>query len=665
MNPRRAILWVWAALLALAAGGSAAAVSLDMEAGWDGQTRVDAWTPIFVTLRSDQPLNVLLELYAPQSGAAAMSVRQVVAAGQTAQTYILYSPFIFNLNQAGITVRDAQSGKLLAGDKFEGEDASGGLQRKLTLRLAEQSFFALCGPGNSLGILRGHLEFMKLTAAAIRPDRLPPDAVGYDALHVLVLADPSWEQLTIEQQRAIAQWVRGGGSLLVIAGSQTPAADSPLGEILPCRLGPPTRYELSQATLARYGLGARFAHLNGRKLVAAESAISMPLFGDGEPTLVSGRAGFGQVRVLAADVSMLLFDDEKRADAFWRPILTGLCDLATLRQDNTSAAVYDPALNAQRRELVSLIANDLGDVPGVGTFHFSYIAWTLVGLMLVVGPVDWLILKRTGRQPWTWVTTSGWIALVTVGAIYLGHVLRSGDVHVRTLTVLDQADGQVVGRVSATCIYSPQTTDYDLRSQREGWWRPLSVMEDYWSNSRLSSQMDCRQDEHGNQPLPLRVNVWNLRFLTDADNRPQEPWLGATLRIAPGQRISGVVKNVSPWPIVVDQILTSAGDAEMQLTLAPGAQQTISAKLTGGVRYPLGQLRGYGPYAPKSTALTYAQQAALAWDRTGKIERLLKDQPLALVVAHCTQPPAPVTLGGQTPLQRHTLVLRALVPASQ
>src|SRR3712207_8616828 len=53
-----------------------------------------------------------------------------------------------------------------------------------------------------------------------------------------------------------------------------------------------------------------------------------------------------------------------------------------------------------------------------------------------------IFLKKLGRQPWTWVTTGGWVALINLGAIYAGHVFKSGELHYRTVELVDQ-----IGRV--------------------------------------------------------------------------------------------------------------------------------------------------------------------------------------------------------------------------
>ncbi len=192
---------------------------------------------------------------------------------------------------------------------------------------------------------------------------------------------------------------------------------------------------------------------------------------------------------------------------------------------------------------IARLQDYLGTVPGAGRFGFSYVAMVLLGMMVIVGPVDWLVLRKLGRQPWTWVTTSGWIALITLGAVYIGNVVKSGDLHYRSIRLTDQIDGETVGDTALTCIYSPRTTDYHLdnalhaadtapatpdadRADAQGsaeppvdrfdpppgWWRtPMS--NDFYSRNSLKNDIAFHQTFDQNAPMKMLINVWNVRFL--------------------------------------------------------------------------------------------------------------------------------------------------------
>src|SRR5262249_35178355 len=131
-----------------------------------------------------------------------------------------------------------------------------------------------------------------------------------------------------------------------------------------------------------------------------------------------------------------------------------------------------------------------------------------------------MLLKWMGRQPWTWVTTSGWIALVTLGAISLGYVLKSGDLHFRTVTLMDEADGQRAALTTLAGIYSPRTNEYDLKFDPQSWCGPAIDNGSYRRGDGLAIEIDCHQDYRGSRPFPMQINVWQLRFLQGSNYTP-------------------------------------------------------------------------------------------------------------------------------------------------
>src|SRR5262249_18706100 len=155
----------------------------------------------------------------------------------------------------------------------------------------------------------------------------------------------------------------------------------------------------------------------------------------------------------------LLFRYPSQSD-FWRPLIG---DAIQFNSPNQQKNYYTQNIDvsASRRAMAANRVMDmLGNVPGLGSFDFFYIALVMCGMMVIVGPIDWIVLKKLGRQPWTWTTTAGWIALITLGAMYIGSMFKSGDLHFRTLRLIDQADGMCIADTDAIGIYSPRTGEY-------------------------------------------------------------------------------------------------------------------------------------------------------------------------------------------------------------
>lgn len=638
-----------------------AEVRATVDVGWSGRFRAGRWTPLFVTATdTSRHRQAILDIYAPTDRRHAVKIHQSLPIGPTPVTVPLYVPLSNQLEQSTVGIVDANGGRTLYHQVVGDQPAW--INRDVSVGPVavepDDLFIGLSGSSGSQRLLEGHFDPQSVSVGYLPPNRLPAVPAGYDAIDVLMLNQPDLNRIDAEQQRSIVAWVRGGGVLVLWPGAEPLPATGPIVEVLPCAYGENTTYDLPPKAVETMGLPARFGRLKGRRVTnVATDAKPVALFGDGvEPLGYRRWVGFGQVVALPADVSTLVFNsgsgggpgDRRGGTAFWRQALRGVIEVAESRDDESGRGYYDQTEDARRVRAQRQALDWLSDVPGAGSFGFSYLAAVLLALMLVVGPVDWFVLKWLGRQPWTWVTTSGWIAVVTLAAISVGRVLRSGDVHFRTFTVLDQAGGARVAAVDLAGIYSPQTGRYDVGFDAETWWRPVADTNRYGGNAMLT-EIDCHQDYHGSRPLPMTINVWNLRFLRGVDYAQAAPLLaakltreeggagGATTRPAGGNRtrgsVRGTITNQSEVALEDVVVRTRGGILRVGQRIEPGATVQVSGELdtrdrsfastrpTGLTRYQV----AYGDVA-STTRPSVSTAGDLAVSRTDRIEQMLRDR---------------------------------------
>jgi hypothetical protein len=208
------------------------------------------------------------------------------------------------------------------------------------------------------------------------------------------------------------------------------------------------------------------------------------------------------------------------------------------------------------------------------------------------------VLKKLNRPAWTWVTTTGWVLLITTGAIFLGSVMKSGDLHYRTVRVIDQADGQVVAATDVLGIYSPRTQAYGIDGHPTSWWAPSQAQVfSPWSRQRSTTEIAFEQDRNGQRPLMPRdpdgkpmptmiVNVWNLRFLEGevGDASSQTPVLAASLKRVgevgkSTERITGTITNLSDRPLKNIRIRTFTGTSKLTPAREDGQPRENAAEI--------------------------------------------------------------------------------------
>jgi hypothetical protein len=525
--------------------GAIAKINLDVDLGWEGHARRGVWMPVFVQVSNEKPTSAVIELYTPHDSSTAMNIRMPIAIGPSAQTYVIYAPLISSWdNSIVLRIRDRTTRKLLAEQALLDPMSEDGIKADPNLFKNSDLFIAESGRRRVLAGLGAGNDGPQ--CGFLRQSRLPGVTKGFDGVSVLVLNQPDFLQLELVQQNTICDWVRAGGHLVLWLSEDPIPPGRPLVGLLPCEVGDPVAVSIAPTDLRRAGLSDRFAKLKGRALTPTEGASRIPLLNSSSASAITGSRGYGQVTVLSFDASDLLFDQPDHSKEFWGKALS----LNLNPVVNTSSVNY--GIVRQNNGAAGQIIDLLGNVPGVGSFGFGYVAVVLIGMMLLVGPVDWFVLKRMGRQHWTWVTTSGWIALITIVALFIGSLFRSGQLHFRTLAVVDQVDDAVIDRLDVAGIYSPKTEDYQLEpTSNSSWWEPMSIEQGYF-RSGVMQTLDFRQDGRGNTPDAMLINVWNLRFLRGKGMESYPPVIRARLALqsttsgnSTKRHIVGTIGNLS------------------------------------------------------------------------------------------------------------------------
>lgn len=713
------------ALLSLCPHASA---QLTMQAGlgFDGLFRAGRWTPIYLTVADPKALparNVFIEILAPHDGAFSMRLRHYLAVHPEPSTAILYAPLTYQAGDTIAVARDAATGRKLAEISFDSLAPTS--DRFKTTWIASTNdldlVLGVSGQSNALSLLAGRFQWAdrpdntntynspQIRTGFLQPQLLPDTPIGYDALHALVLNAPNLTTLPLRTQQAIAAWVRAGGRLLFWPGPSPIPPDSPIASILPCKIGQNNTIHLSLKDTQTLGLASRVETLASRELHPLPASTQTPLLLD-KASAVFGRAGLGRVAVLSFDASQLLFNaqdlsqkppnqrtpitpdseplspDRLYALRFYKPILKSLL----LPPDSTDNSDYLHSNENRRVAAIGAVVDRLGDVPGIGRFDFSYIAIVMIAMMIVVGPVDWIVLKKLGKQPWTWATTFGWITLITTGALYIGYVFRSGDLYYRTLRFLDQADNQIVAATDVAGLYSPKNQLYEFDGPKDAWWEPanLDALTPYNRSSRTATEILTAQDSRGNRPLPMPVNIWSLRFLQSELGDPAAipPAIHASLsRTQPDpnriSRLVGSITNLSPSPLSPVIIRTNAGYLILPDPLQPAQTLTIDLPLnpdnnifklaTPQYQYSMFGRNIANPYtsAPDTNLNFMLAACDLSGDRSNRVNAILRQDPNAACVIALAQnvPPAVKLRHHNSPpaKEQHLCVVRALVQLAQ
>jgi hypothetical protein len=687
--------------------------SLDVALGWGDHLKAGRWGPITVQVSNPKVQGAVLEVYAPQGGAYAMVLQQYFTLGPATTTLQVYAPLrYYGGESATVVIRNADSGKALA--RYPPESSSYMDYHQRFLNQSTDRLVGVSGARTSLDAIRGQVQGIDWQLGHLPQYLLPRAPVGYDSLDLLLLNKADLIKVNVQQQKAIVDWVRAGGNLLLWPGDDPIPTTGPLIQALPCRIEGPVTVEFDKQARQELGLPDRVAGVRARKLVpnpdAGDDAELLALF----PRSSGGEAyrrrlGLGRIVVTPIDLAQLPYEDPAKTQVLWSKVLDGMGVLPNEAASDptvSSAGYYSLDAEISRQAVATnQLMNLLGNVPGAGRFGFAYVAYVLLGMMVVVGPLDWFVLKKLGRQPWTWVTTAGWIGLITFAAVFAGHLIKSGQLHYRTVQLVDQVGGQTVGDVTLGCVYSPKTTEYQLLRPQpttqpadttdtagngdpvppDGWWVP-ATSEGSYSRHGLKNDMAFRQNDSGNYPGPMLINVWNMRFTRGEVIGPGAAVIEAKLAVEPGEgglfKVSGTIKNLGSELLTNVRVRTKHGffspaDARNEIAspllprLEPGATAPVSgvaaAKSEQQLQPSADEMRVYRNrygYQYETIPENAVWQAAqdLAGGRSVRIERLLATGKFAVVYAEVPDPSPAAVLREAGAVQKHYKIVRAVVP---
>ena len=548
--------------------------NVDLFCGWDGYYRPTEWTPteIGISTNLTEPFEGVFTLSAQQDGLNTLNiVHNIVLTPNQPLALPLATKFDFHVGTCTLTIQDKR-GRTRWEQKIDMWDFSAA-NRLLKVVQDQDLLVGLVGQPQ-FGLLRLKEDTICMSPRGAGtvcvgtkvPRMMPWDWTGFASLDLLILYDPDWALLRTQQIKAICDWVSNGGSLLLVLGQHPLPQDSPLVGLIPLKVGQLRTCEIPPEVLGEWGLDAsRPETVPAWSLSPKPGAVLWQRVQTREAGDLygAGYAGFGRVAVLGFDPSGLRTEQTRRTAEFWTGQITTCLDA----QPTTPAPLPTPYGNQAgtgcRRTIMlkALAPSDTGQQRvdenrmriGIAqdasnrVMEYLYqlrqmrpvsIWWvilTLSALAVLLGPVDYLVLKRLDKLPYTWLTSTGWILIFTVGAYYGVQYLRGGTMQLRAVSVLDGiADSNCAWATYYTGLFAPRSDDYQLDGLKATqWWAGISpTREEIWGFQREAAmrQIYCVQQDGANLPVSLPINIWTIQSLLGETPLDRTPFAASVQR---------------------------------------------------------------------------------------------------------------------------------------
>ncbi|BFH64878.1 DUF7408 domain-containing protein [Paenibacillus azoreducens] len=433
-------------------------IEMTSQVGYNRMIKEGAWNPLKLTLTSNQDLSgdIVVQVMEDRNGNSPISYVQHVELPKDTVKEVLLTipgqPYNKRNNTVIFYEGSVEKGKQIPFSNGDGYIQGATFNSANVAVLSDDpdamNFLALLQSGNS-----------KVSVMHMKQQDIPDNPMLLDGIDVLVLTRFASDTLTPQQVKAIEEWVKTGGHLVLGGGATYPKTAGPFSDISPVKykgtFSTSSLPELEKLGAYKQGSekgGAAKLNLGGEVTLSdAELVKEAKLLyaAGGKPLFASRQVENGKVLYAAYDVTQEPIASWPGHPSVWSSLLS-----SELQKSNWNAmrGNYNPMLN------LSYILNFF---PSLKMPSFQALAWLILIYAIVVAPLLYWILKKADKREWAWWMIPT-IAVIASGTVYfIGAADKTKEMS-HTLNVVE-LDGSGQGKMkSATAFFSPGSGNYHL-----------------------------------------------------------------------------------------------------------------------------------------------------------------------------------------------------------
>jgi len=389
---------------------------------------------------------------------------------------------------------------------------------------------------------------------------LPERVEAWAALDRLIWQDVDAARLNPAQLTALRGWLAGGGRLVIVGGTAGPAALTGFPDaILPYR--PTATIEAPASSLGAL-LGATPANAGDVTALAGSTGPGRALATSGD-RVIAAELGYGNgaVDLVGFDPTLAWIADSKAGEALWRGLVP-------------PRAGGGPVVSGDDSQLVNAVAT----LPSLALPPIGGLIALLFGYILLIGPVNYLVLRRLDRREWAWLTMPVLIVVFAFGSYGFGAALRGSEVLVNEVAIIRGAADTEEGLGTVYVgIFSPNRGTYQVRVPGGALLSAPISSEMNGGPDQGAGSLDLLQGDPS-RVRDLAVGFGSLRTIR-ADAPAAVPRLSADLRLENGHLV-GTIRNGSDRPLERVAIVLG-GSVAVVGDISPGAGADVDLIVRG------------------------------------------------------------------------------------
>jgi hypothetical protein len=585
-------------------GAAGATVRMQVDAGYSGNFRPDAWLPLRVRLANAGP-GFSGTLLVDDSGQQAVNAtptdhavyaRTVVLPAGGEKDLTIFVPGADLASSLDVILEGGPGGTIVKRVGIASVSDSTVLVGVLSQTDAMRT--ELRGLDHALG-------GAQLLTVPLSAQTLDPQPLALANLDAIVIENFSSADLSSDQMTSLEDWVRRGGVLVEIGGPTATATVAgltpPLVLLHPGQprivhslpgLAGPTPQALQGTLVAATG-----AVLQGRTVLDTSGVLTLASPGNAlaAQLVVQQSLGLGAVVYSAIDPALEPVASWQDLDSFWTLLLApARATAATL----TAAQASTSSVDGQGPTL----AGELDAIAPPSLLTFIIL---LGGYVLILVPLNFVILKAVRRVDWAWLTlpaTALLVLAITFGTSTFG---RDSALKATVVGVLyNTTGGPIANTVQYVGLFSPASGDYTVVPGStallgSGLYSATGAT----PATTLSSSADLKFNQDTGAATMVALQQWSARNAAFSGDVSGVAGVQGSLQFQQNGHLTGALTNRSPYAIhdlvlgVYGTTLAALGDLPAYGTLhvdvasgasGPGQQSlgdaysTIAAVLDSG-----------------------------------------------------------------------------------
>ena len=549
-------------------------ITIEAHAQLAGHVRPGAWSEVYVFIQNNGPA-VLGELRVrtQAQGSSQFGVAADLPSGARKEFWLYAQPPLFGstlkvdlvvddtvLTTVDVPIKSHDAYSPIVAIVAEHPE---GFERDVTSAAAPNPQFG----GQATSVLK------------LQPADLPQRVEAWSAIDRLIWQDVDTASLSAGQLKAMQLWVGAGGRLVILGGTTgtttltalpaemlpfTPSqtVDVPTADLVPL-LGQLPDGAASVTALA--GLLDRGTVLGrtGDLVYAAQASY-----------------GQGQVTIIGVDPATAWLTRSVAADTLWQRLLP-----------STTSPTISPFIFADDSSLLYALQN----LPSVALPPIESLFLLLLAYIALIGPLNYLILRRLDKREWAWVTMPALVAIFAVGSYGLGATLKGSDVIVNEVSIVRANQGTEFGRAQSYIgVYSPSRRSFNVQI---GEGALLSNTNSQIQSGQTDQPLDVLIGTTTSELRNFEVGFGVLRGFR-AEAAAAAPKIDAELTLTAGN-VTGTVTNNST--VALENVaLVFAGNVVARPSLGPGEtwQVTLEPDASSMFGYQLSE-RIFGSTFPR------------------------------------------------------------------